>query len=47
MIPDDIKRLAVPVIAHRLIPEGFSAGTERDATESMVEEILVGIRVPV
>jgi MoxR-like ATPase len=47
MIPDDIKKLAVPVIAHRLIPEGFSAGTERDATESMVEEILSGIRVPV
>jgi MoxR-like ATPase len=47
IIPDDIKRLAVPVIAHRLIPEGFSAGTERDATESLVEEILAGIRVPV
>ena len=42
--PDDVKRLAVPVLAHRLIPRGLY-GREGESNRLM-EEILQAVPVP-
>lgn len=39
-IPDDVKRLAVPVIAHRVIRRTLSPGAQRDATEALIQQIV-------
>jgi len=48
VIPDDVKQLAGPVLAHRIIPEdgllGEHSHTER---EKIVEEILESVEVPI
>jgi MoxR-like ATPase len=44
--PDDVKALAVPVLAHRLIGKDW-AGRSGRTSESIVEEILSGATVPV
>jgi MoxR-like ATPase len=36
-VPDDFKRLAVPVLAHRVVPAPLAGGTERDADEAIAE----------
>ncbi len=38
--PDDIKHLAVPVFAHRILPHGFSEG---DSRRVLSEEVITGI----
>ncbi|HHL39882.1 MAG TPA: MoxR family ATPase [Deltaproteobacteria bacterium] len=43
--PDDIKRLAVPVFAHRIIPEGYELETAGNAA-LVIEEILDDVKVP-
>ncbi|MDG7024677.1 MAG: MoxR family ATPase [Nitrososphaerota archaeon] len=45
VIPDDVKRVAVPALSHRLIlkPEGWLRG---DKTASIVEKILQEVPVP-
>ena len=40
VVPDDVKTLAVPVLAHRLVPKNYRAESRRRAVESIVEEIL-------
>lgn len=46
VVPDDVKALAVPVLAHRLIAKaGGMAGTT-DATAEAVREILQNVHVP-
>jgi len=45
--PDDVKSLAIPVIAHRIIPKGFAAGSDRKLVEANVRRILETVRVPV
>ena len=47
MVPDDIKNLAIPVLAHRIVPRGFTVGSERSAAESIVQRCLQNIDVPV
>lgn len=47
VIPDDIKRLAVPVLAHRVVPRGILPGADRAAAESVVRDLLENIKVPV
>ena len=42
--PDDVKRLAVPVLAHRLIPRGLY-GREGES-DRLMEEILQAVPVP-
>ncbi len=46
-VPDDIKSLAAPVFAHRIIPleRGLDEGVE--GAQALVEEIVSGIDVPV
>ncbi len=44
--PDDVKRLAIPLIAHRVVPRGLAAGTDRKAVEAIVRRILDAVRIP-
>lgn len=46
VIPDDIKRLSLPVLAHRLIPNVESRLQQRPATE-ILQELVEKIPVPV
>lgn len=45
-IPDDVKRLAVPVLAHRVIPKGYLPSGQRGATEALIGRLVDEIRVP-
>ncbi len=47
VVPDDIKGLAVGVLAHRVMPRGFAAGSERSIVESMIQRCLESVAVPV
>jgi MoxR-like ATPase len=46
VIPDDVKRLAVPVLSHRVIAKGYVQGTQRRAIESLVARLVDEVRVP-
>ncbi|MBW1972199.1 MAG: hypothetical protein JRI44_05100, partial [Deltaproteobacteria bacterium] len=49
VIPDDIKQMAIPVLAHRVIPntrgEGF--GKRRGDTDQIIKDIIDTISVPI
>lgn len=47
VIPDDIKRLAIPVLAHRVVSSGMLPGAERSAAEEIIRRVLSNIAVPV
>lgn len=38
--PDDVKRLAVPVIAHRILPKGYAHGSRRQTIEGLVQRLV-------
>jgi len=44
--PDDIKRLALPVLGHRIIEKGRDAGASRKDADSILSEILDDVPVP-
>jgi len=46
VVPDDVKRLAVPVLAHRVIPKGYLHGGDREAIESLIERLVDDVPVP-
>lgn len=46
VIPDDIKRLAVAVMGHRVITKGFLHGGQRDAVEAVVQRVVDDVPVP-
>ena len=46
-VPDDIKRLASPVLAHRIIEKGRDAGASRKDSDAILMEILDEIPVPI
>jgi MoxR-like ATPase len=46
VVPDDIKRLAVPVLAHRVIPRGYLHGGQREVVESLIERLIDEVPVP-
>lgn len=46
VIPDDIKRLAIPVISHRVIPKGYVQGGQRTAVEAIVGRLVNEVPVP-
>ncbi|MCA9247499.1 MAG: MoxR family ATPase [Planctomycetales bacterium] len=46
VVPDDVKRLAVPVLAHRVISKGFVAGSERSAVEALVARLVEQVPTP-
>ncbi len=45
--PDDIKRLAVPILSHRVLPEGVFQGASRQTVEQQVADLVEQIPVPV
>jgi len=48
VLPDDVKHLAAPVLAHRIIPESGMLGENSHAErEKIVEEILESVEVPI
>ena len=46
VVPDDVKRLAIPVLAHRVIPRGYLHGGQREAVESLIERLIDEVPVP-
>jgi len=46
VIPDDVKRLAVPVLSHRVIGKGYQHGAQRRATETLIARLVDDISVP-
>ena len=46
VIPDDIKRLAVPVLSHRVITKGYLHGRYTQAVEALVHRIIEQVAVP-
>ena len=50
VLPDDVKRLAAPVLSHRLILRGrmaSAAGSRRETSRKVIEEILGSTPVPI
>ncbi|HID75466.1 MAG TPA: MoxR family ATPase [Planctomycetaceae bacterium] len=46
VVPDDVKRLAVPVLAHRVITRGYLHGGQREAVEALIERLVDEVPVP-
>jgi len=46
VIPDDVKRLAVPVLAHRIVCRGLVREGQRDRSRTVIRQILQKTRVP-
>jgi MoxR-like ATPase len=46
-VPDDVKRLAPPVLAHRLVTKSFQQNERGDAADAIVAEILQKTPIPV
>jgi MoxR-like ATPase len=46
VVPDDVKRLAPGVLAHRVILKGFLRGSQREATETLVRRLVEQTPVP-
>ena len=44
--PDDVKRLALPVLAHRIVVKGVLHEGRRDRAKSVLKQILGKIPVP-
>ncbi len=46
VVPDDVKRLAMPVMAHRVITKGYLHGGQRDAVEAVIRRLVADVPVP-
>jgi len=46
VVPDDVKQLAVPVLAHRVITKGYLHGGQREAVEVLIERLMEQVPVP-
>ena len=46
VVPDDVKRLAVPVLAHRLIAKSYVQAGQRDSLEALVERVVESVPAP-
>jgi MoxR-like ATPase len=40
VIPDDVKRLSIPVLSHRVITKGFFQGDQREEVEAIIERLV-------
>jgi MoxR-like ATPase len=47
VVPDDIKTLAAPVLAHRLLTKSFRRAGQRDSGESIVSDIVQKVAIPI
>ena len=46
VVPDDVKRLAVPVLAHRVISKSYLQAGYRDASTDLIQRLVDQTRVP-
>ncbi|MBI3837268.1 MAG: MoxR family ATPase [Planctomycetia bacterium] len=46
VIPDDVKRLAVPVLSHRVIAKGYLQGSHRQMLETVISRLVDEVPVP-
>ena len=46
VVPDDVKSLAVPVLAHRVITKGYLHGGQREAIEALIGRLIDEVPVP-
>lgn len=46
VVPDDVKRLAVSVLSHRVITKGYLQGGQREAIEALIERLVDEVPVP-
>ena len=46
VVPDDVKTLAAPVMAHRVIPKGYLHAGQREAVEQLIQRLIDDIKVP-
>ena len=46
VVPDDVKSLAVAVLAHRVITKGYLHGDQREAVEALIERLVEDVSVP-
>jgi MoxR-like ATPase len=46
VVPDDVKQLAVPVLAHRVITKGYLHGGHREAIEALIERLVEEVPAP-
>lgn len=46
VVPDDVKSLAVPVLAHRVVGKSFLQAGEFGAAESIIRDVVDRLRVP-
>jgi MoxR-like ATPase len=46
VVPDDVKSLAMAVLAHRVITKGYLHGDQREAVEALIERLLDDVPVP-
>lgn len=44
--PDDVKRLAIPVLSHRIMPKGFVHGAIREQMEQIIGRLIDQVPVP-
>ncbi len=46
VVPDDVKRLAVPVLSHRVITKGYLQGSQGEAIEALIGRLVEEVPVP-
>lgn len=46
VVPDDVKRLAIAVLAHRVIPKGFLHDGQRGAVEAVIQRLIDATPTP-
>jgi MoxR-like ATPase len=46
VVPDDVKRLAVPVLAHRVITKTYAQSGYRDAVEALIRRLAEEVKAP-
>jgi MoxR-like ATPase len=46
VVPDDVKSLAIPVLAHRVISKGYLHGGQREAIEALIQRLVDEVHVP-
>ncbi|MDO4586604.1 MAG: MoxR family ATPase [Planctomycetia bacterium] len=46
VIPDDVKSLAVPILAHRVIPKSLGLDNQREVVETLIERLLNNVPIP-
>ncbi|MHB8900496.1 MAG: AAA family ATPase [Thermoguttaceae bacterium] len=46
VVPDDVKRLAIPVLSHRVVTKGYLHGSQRESLEALIGRLVEEVPVP-